>query len=102
MITCITSCAGHVWLVLSKNVKIICRKTERERELAGDADRDVDINVGTHMLLWLEAFRPVTNAKAQVVHQVMLLLYVTEFSAALLLLVMLLSFMGVEVFRPVR
>ena len=53
------------------------RERERERERAGDADRDVDINVGTHMLLWLEAFRPVTNAKAQVVHQVMLLLYVT-------------------------
>ena len=59
---------------LQKDIK---RERERERELAGDADRDVDINVGTHMLLWLEAFRPVTNAKAQVVHQVMLLLYVT-------------------------
>ena len=53
------------------------RQRERERELAGDADRDADINVGTHMLLWLEAFRPVTNAKAQVVHQVTLLGYVT-------------------------
>ena len=62
-----------------KNIIRIYRKREREREreLAGDADRDVDINVGTHMLLWLEAFRPITNAKAQVVHQVMLLLYVT-------------------------
>ena len=68
----------------------------------GDVDRDVHRNVGTHMLLWLEACRPLTNAKAQVVHQVMLLLYVTYFTAALLLLVMMLSFIGVEVFRPIR
>ena len=43
----------------------------------GDVDRDVNRNVSTHMLLWLEAFRPVTNAEARVFHQVMLLLYVT-------------------------
>ena len=60
-----------------KHYKNQQKERERERELEGDVDRDVDINVGTHMLLWLEAFRPITNAEAQVIHQVMLLLYVT-------------------------
>ena len=44
------------------------------------------------MLLWLEAFRPVTRAETEVIHQVMLRLYARSFCAAQLLWVLMVSF----------
>ena len=53
-----------------------------EKAAAATGTKDVIVDFDTDMLLWLEAFRPVTDAETQVIHQVMLLLFVKQFSAA--------------------
>ena len=60
-----------------------------EKAAAATGTTDVIVDFATDMLLWLEAFRPVTDAETQVIHEVMLLVFVTQFSAAQFILDML-------------
>ena len=53
-----------------------------EKAAAATGTKDVIVDFDTDMLLWLKAFRGVTDAETQVIHQVMLLLFVKQFSAA--------------------
>ena len=53
-----------------------------QKAAAATGTTDVTLDFATDMLLWLEAFRSVTDAETQVIHQVMLLLFVRQFSAA--------------------
>ena len=53
-----------------------------EKAAAATGTQDVIVDFDTDILLRLEAFRPVTDAETQVIHQVMLLLFVKQFSAA--------------------
>ena len=60
-----------------------------QKAAAATGTTDVTVDFATDMLLWLEACRPVTDAETQVIHQVMLLLFVRQFSAAQFTLAML-------------
>ena len=60
-----------------------------EKATAATGTKDVIVDFGTDMLLRLEAFRRDTYAETQVVHQVMLLFFVRQFSAAQFILDML-------------
>ena len=64
-----------------------------EKAAAATGTKDVIVDFDTDMLLWLEAFRPVTDAETQVIHQVMFLLFVRQFSAAQFILDMLIQLM---------
>ena len=64
-----------------------------EKAAAATGTKDVIVDFATDMLLWLEAFRPVTDAETQVIHQVMLLFFVRQFSAAQFILDMLMQLM---------
>ena len=44
-----------------------------EKAAAATGTKDVIVDFDTDMLLWLEAFRRVTDAETQVIHQVILL-----------------------------
>ena len=44
-----------------------------EKAAAATGTKDVIVDFDTDMMLWLEAFRRVTDAETQVIHQVMLL-----------------------------
>ena len=65
-----------------------------EKAAAATGTQDVIVDFDTNMLLWLEAFRPVTDAETQVIHQVMLFFFfVRQFSAAQFILDMLIQLM---------
>ena len=53
-----------------------------EKAAAATGTKDVIVDFGADMPVWLEAFRRGTDAETQVIHQVMLLLFVRQFSAA--------------------
>ena len=46
-----------------------------EKAAAATGTQDVIVDSGADMLLWLDAFRPVTDAETLVIHQVMLLCF---------------------------
>ena len=52
------------------------RVSGRQSVQEGDVDIDVDIDAAIDMLMWLEAFRPVTNAKTYAIHLVTVSLFV--------------------------
>ena len=64
-----------------------------EKAAAATVTKDVIVDFDTDMLLWLEAFRRATDAETQVIHQVMLLFFVRQFSAAQFILDMLTQLM---------
>ena len=77
----------------SKETAAAATMLATEKAAAATGTKDVIVDFATDMRLWLDAFRPVTGAETQVIHQVMLLLFVRQFSAAQFLLDMLIYLM---------
>ena len=64
-----------------------------EKAAAATGTKDVIVDFDTDMLLWLKAFRRATHAQTQMIHQVMLIFFARQFSAAQFILDMLMQLM---------